>query len=78
MHPKFVEFAEQCTIDIETFDHEKFADMIVNHMMVHLAAHALSHSTAMDVYVQWTEMYEGKIPERQPLPEPRDIDDNDF
>ena len=50
---------------------EKYTSLVVQDMMVHLAAHALSYSTAMDVYVQWTELYEGKIPEKQPLvPDP--------
>lgn len=39
---------------------------IVNDMMVHLSAHALSGSTAMDVFAQWTEMYEGKVIDRGP------------
>jgi hypothetical protein len=78
VNPKFKEFAEQCTIDIESFDHEKFADMIINHLMVNLAAHALSYSTAMDVYIQWREVYEGEVIDRGPAPPPRDPNDFDF
>jgi hypothetical protein len=52
--------------------------VIVNDMMVHLAAHALSQSTAMDVYIQWKEMYEGDVPEPEPLRPPIDLNDYDF
>jgi hypothetical protein len=52
--------------------------VIINDLMGHLAAHSLSHSTAMDVYMQWTEMYEGKVIDRGPAPPPCDTDDFDF
>ena len=51
---------------------------IIHDLMQHLAAHALSYSTAMDVYAQWTEMYEGKVPDRGPKPPLRDPNDYDF
>ena len=53
-------------------------NIIVKDMMTHLAAHALSGSTAMDVYTQWTEMYEGKVIDRGPKAPPRDPNDYDF
>jgi hypothetical protein len=52
-------------------------EVIIKDLMVHLAAHALSQSTAMDVYVQWKEMYEGDIPEKQP-PVPQTEPNYDF
>ena len=57
---------------------EKFAELIVNDMMVHLAAHALSGTSAMDVYVQWKEMYEGETIDRGPAAPLREINDMDF
>lgn len=57
---------------------ERFADLCLADMMRHLAAHALSNSTALDVYAQWSSLYEGSIPEKEPLVAPLSIDDWNF
>ena len=57
---------------------EKYTALVIKDLMTHLAAHALSNSSAMDVYIQWSEMYEGKVPDRGPKPPPRDTNDYDF
>jgi hypothetical protein len=51
---------------------------IIHDLMQHLAAHALSGSSAMDVYTQWTEMYEGQVIDRGPESPPRGPNDYDF
>ena len=51
---------------------------IVQDMLQHLAAHALSGSPAMDVYVQWVEMYEGRTIDKGATPTPPNINDYDF
>ena len=70
--------AEGFTASVSKAFVEKYTDLVIRDLMVHLAAHSLSNSTAMDVYVQWSEMYEGKVWDRGPKPLPRDPDDNDF
>lgn len=86
MNERIKQLAEQAIVVRKTFhgvehiefDKEKFAKLIVNDMMTHLAAHALSGSSAMDVYVQWKEMYEGETIDRGPKLVTRNISDFDF
>ena len=52
--------------------------VIVKDMMRHLAAHALSNSSAADVFAQWSEIYEGKRIDPEPELLARKIDDFDF
>lgn len=52
--------------------------VIVKDIMRHLAAHALSNSSAADVFAQWSEIYEGKRIDPAPDLLAHKIDDFDF
>lgn len=52
--------------------------VIVKDMMRHLAAHALSNSSAADVFAQWCEIYEGKRIDPAPKLPTHQTDNFDF